>query len=191
MDLTEQQSQRLDSLYKQGCSKVEGLILLDGYRPKKVGFFERRRAKKAIELFKKVLDAVPSHFPSLFFIGKLYQRLMEYETALHYFEIALKYEHNDHSLPQEASLAAMHLNQIDKAIQYSAESVKRKPDHYVLLGNHAMNLLIAGQDKEAKETIDKSISINQTDKINQAVKSKIEGVISGNITRPTFGQTLG
>jgi tetratricopeptide (TPR) repeat protein len=170
VNLKEKQIQELNSLYKQGCSKMKGLILLNGYRPQAIGFFERRRANKAIELFKQVVAAFPDHFQSLLFIGKLYQRLKEYEKALHYFEIALKFEHTNHSLPQEASLMAMHLHQIDKAIQYSAESVKRKPDHYVLLGNHAMNLLIAGFDKEAKETIDRAISINQTDKINQVGK---------------------
>ena len=170
---------------------MKGLIMLDGYRPKGVGFFEKRRANKAIQIFEQILSIAPEHFQSLFFIGKLYQRLGEHQKSLSYFETALQHEHINHSLPQEASLAAMHLNLIDKAIQYSTEANRRKPNDFALLGNHAMNLLIAGLDNEAKEAIDKAMSIDGTDAINKRIKSKIEAVIAGHIKRPTFEDTLG
>jgi tetratricopeptide (TPR) repeat protein len=170
---------------------MEGLILLDGYRPKGIGFLGRRSANRAIEQFKQALAIIPEHFQSLFFIGKLYQRLKDYENALTYFETALQYEHSNHSLPQEASLVAMHLHQTDKAILYSAEALRRAPENFALMGNHAMNLLIAGLDEEARETIDKAMLINQNDKINRTIQLKIENVISGKVKRPTFEQALG
>lgn len=53
-----------------------------------------------------------------------------------------------------------------------------------------MNLLIAGLDNEAKEAIDKAILLNPADSINQRIRTKIQGVISGQVKRPTFAETL-
>lgn len=189
--MTNEQINKFNSLYKQACNKMEGLIILDGYRPKGIGFFEKLRANKAIKYFEQALSLYPEHFQSLFFLGKLYQRLGDYEKALRCLDTALKLELVNHNIPQEASLVAMHLNQIDKAIEYSKEALRRKPNDFVLLGNYAMNLLIAGLDNEAKETIDKAITINPSDQINQRIKSKIESVIAGEIKRPTFVDSLG
>jgi tetratricopeptide (TPR) repeat protein len=188
--MTEDQIANFNSFYDKACKKMEGLIILEGYRPKTIGFFEKLKAKKAIEYFNSALSIYPEHFASLFFLGKLYQRLGDYETALAYFETALKFEKYNHNLPQEAALVAMHLNQIDKAIEYSAESLRRKPNDSALLGNHSMNLLIAGRDLEAKETIDRAITVEPTDQINQRIKEKIDGVISGKIHRPSFEESL-
>lgn len=46
----------------------------------------------------------------------------------------------------EASLEAMHLKNLDKALYYSEESLKTKPNDFALTGNHAMDLLVAQRD---------------------------------------------
>jgi tetratricopeptide (TPR) repeat protein len=189
--MTDKEIEKFNSLYQQACKKMKGLIILEGYRPKRIGFFDKLRANKAIKYFDQALSIYPEHFQSLFFLGKLYQRLGTYEQALTYFDTALKLEQTNHNIPQEASLVAMHLNQIDKAIEYSKEALRRKPDDFALLGNHSMNLLIAGLDVEAKETIDKAISLNPADNINQRIKTKIQEVIAGQVKRPTFTESLG
>lgn len=189
--MTNEQITEFNSLYEKASKKTEGLIILEDYRPKEIDFFDMLKANKAIKYFKQALSIYPEHFQSLFFLGKLYQRLGKYEQALSYFDNALKFELTNHNLPQEASLVAMHLNQIDKAIEYSKEALRRKPDHFAIMGNHAMNLLIAGRDKEAKEAIGKAISINPNDEINQRIKTKIESVMTGQTKRPTFEEALG
>ncbi len=191
MNLTEKEINKFNSFYDDACKKMEGLIILEGYTPKSPNFFEKRKIKKSIDIFKKALEIVPEHFPSLFFIGKLYQRLGKYEDSLSYFEKALIYEHNNHTLPQEASLVAMHLNNTEKALEYSLEAVRRKPDNIGVLGNHSMNLLIFGKDEEALLFIDKALSIDPSDKINIRIKKKIEDVISRNAIRPTFKDSIG
>lgn len=186
MNLTDGQIAKLNSLYGHACKKMKDLIILNEYKPKKAGFFERRRANKAISLFEQVLSITPEHFQSLFFIAKLYQRLGNYQKALKYFETALEYEHTNYGLFQEVSLVAMHLHLIDKAVWYSAKANELKPNDSDLLANHAMNLLIAGFDKEAKQEIDKALSINENDEINKRIRAKIESVIAGQSRRPTF-----
>lgn len=189
--MTEQQITEFNLLYQKACDKMKGLIILGDYRPKRIGFFEKLRANKAITYFEQTLSIYPEHFQSLFFLGKLYQRLGDYNKALLYFEEALKMEQANHHTAQEASLVAMHLNQVDKAIMYSKEALRRKPDDVAILGNHSMNLLIAGLDREAKETIDKAISIDPADKINQNIQKKIEGVLAGRASRPAFKDSIG
>jgi tetratricopeptide (TPR) repeat protein len=189
--MTEQQISEFNSLYQLACDKMKGLIILEDYRPKALGFFEKSRAKKAIRYFEQALAIFPDHWQSLFLLGKLYQRFGDYDKSLSYFENSLELEQTNHSIPQEASIVAMHLNQINKAIKYSEESLRRKPNDFALLGNHSMNLLIAGQDNEAIESINKAIAINPDDEINQRIKAKIEGVIAGHIKRPTFESSLG
>jgi len=188
--MTEEKIEEFNQLYKQACNKMKGLIILEGYRPKRVGFFDKLRANKAIKYFDQALSIYPAHFQSLFFLGKLFQRLGDYEKALFYFDTALKLEQTNHNIPQEASIVAMHLNQIDKALEYSKEALRRKPDDFALLGNHSINLLIAGLDNEAKETIEKAISLNPSDHINQRIKTKIQGIIAGHVKRPTFKESL-
>ncbi|WP_161595844.1 tetratricopeptide repeat protein [Flavobacterium pectinovorum] len=169
---------------------MEGIVILENYRPKKIGFFEKRRAKKSIRHFENALAIFPEHFPSLFFIGKIYQRFGEYEKALLYFEKALEIEKENYNLPQEASLVAMDLNLIDKAIEYSNEALQRSPNNFALMGNHAMNLLIAGEDEIAKEIIEKAVKLEPNDSINKNIQNKINAVISKEIKRPTFKDSI-
>lgn len=186
MNLTNQQVSEFNAAYELACRKMKGLVILEEYRKNEMNFFERIRAKKAIKAFEQALLIYPEHWASMLFLGKIYQRMNMHEKSLAYFESALKFEHENHNIPQEASLAAMHLNKIDKAIEYSREALRRKPADPALLGNHSMNLFIAGLDQEALETINIALTINPDDEINQRVLDRITQVISGNMKRPTF-----
>ncbi len=191
MDFTEQQRADFNRYYDDACKAQEGIIILGNYRPKGVGFFEKLRAKKAIRLFEKALMIHPESSQCLFFVGKIYQRLEEYQKALSYIEAAMVYEKGNENLPMEASLVAMQLDLVDKAIELSAEAVKRKPDASYVLGNHSMNLLITGHDQDAKDTINKALLSDPNDEINKRIKQRIDDVIAGVKKRPTFKESLG
>jgi tetratricopeptide (TPR) repeat protein len=191
MNLTENQISEFNTYYNNGCSLQKGIILLDGYKPKNLGFFEKMRAKKALKSFEKALEIYPESWQSLFFIGKIYQRMREFQKSLSYIEKAMVFEKENHVLPQEASLVAMHLNEIEKSIEFSKMSVTISPENFALLGNHSMNLLVAELDDEAKDTIEKALLINPNDDYNKRIKQKIENVISGKERRPTYSDAIG
>jgi tetratricopeptide (TPR) repeat protein len=177
-----------NSLYGQACKTMEGLIILNNYKTKSPGFFGKKRINKAIQLFDQALEVFPQHWQSLFFIGKLYQRLQQHEKAMEFLDRALELQRFNHALLQEASLEAMHLELISKGIKYSGEAIELRQNDPILLGNHALNLLIGGLDEAAIETIDKALVLDPSDKINQRIKIKIMQVISGKISRPSFSE---
>lgn len=191
MSLTENQISNFNKYYEKGCSLQKGIILLDGYKPRSLGFFEKIRAKKALKSFEAALEIYPESWQSLFFIGKIYQRMKEYQKSLSYIEKAMTYENQNHVLFQEASLVAMHLNQIEKSIEFTEMSIKISPENFALLGNHAMNLLVAEKDDEAKQVIEKALLINPKDTYNQRIQKKIENVILKKEKRPTFKDAIG
>lgn len=131
------------------------------------------------------------HWQSMVLMAKAYQRLGKHEESFELLEKAFLIETSNSSIPMEAALEAMHLEDIDKALFYSAESLKRKPEDYALIGNHAMNLLVAAKDKEAQHFIKMAIQINPEDAVNLNIERVIAEVISGKRTRPTFKDAIG
>jgi hypothetical protein len=58
------------------------------------------------------------------------------------------------------------------------------------MGNHAMNLLVAEKDDEAKDVIEAAIRIQPNDSINKNIESLIKDVLSGTRKRPTFEDSI-
>ncbi|UPZ13504.1 SseB family protein [Flavobacterium humidisoli] len=185
-ELENKKIQEFNKIFEQAGKKQEGLIFLDGYRKKELKESEKLKLEDSIKDFKKCLEIIPEHWQSMILMSKALQRLEKHQEALEQLELAFKLELENHIIPMEASLEAMHLKDIEKAIFYSEESLKRNPNDFALLGNHAMTLLIAKNDQEAKETIDKAIKLQPNDSINKNVESIIIDVIAGKRERPTF-----
>ncbi|MNK68672.1 enhanced serine sensitivity protein SseB [compost metagenome] len=185
-ELENKKNQEFNEIFEQSGKKQEGLVFLDGYKRKELNEFEKLKLEESIIGFKKCLKIIPEHWQSMVLMSKALQRLERHQEALEQLELAFKLELENHIIPMEASLEAMHLKDIDKAIFYSEESLKRNPNDFALLGNHAMNLLVAKKDQEAKETIEKAIKLQPNDSINKNVESIIKDVIAEKRKRPTF-----
>lgn len=185
-ELDNKKIQEFNEIFEQAGKKQEGLIVLDGYRKKELKESEKLKLEESIKDFKKCLEINPDHWQSMVLMAKALQRLERHQEAFEQLEFAFKLELENHIIPMEASLEAMHLKDIEKAIFYSEESLKRKPNDFALLGNHAMNLLVAKKDQEAKETIEEAIKLQPNDSINKNVESIIKDVIAEKRKRPTF-----
>ena len=182
--------EEFNEIFEQAVEKQKGLILLDGYRSKKLNETEELRLEESIINFQKCLDIIPEHWQSMMLMSKSLQRLERHPEALEQLEKACKIELENHSITMEASLEAMHLKDLDKALFYSEESLKRKPNDFALMGNHAMNLLVAEKDQKAQEIIHNAIKIQPNDSVNKNIESMINNVISGKQKRPTFEDTI-
>ncbi len=191
MELTKKQIDQFNDAFERAGKRQSGLVYLDGYNRQPLGFFGKRKLKKSIEDFKFCLELIPDHWQSMVLMAKSYQRLDLHSEAFNLLEKAFTIELKNATIPMEASLEAMHLNKIDKAIYYSEQSIKRKPNDFALLGNHAMNLLVAAKDMDAKEIIEEAIKLNPNDSINKNIHKKISDVIGGKSDRPTFRDAIG
>jgi len=193
IDEQEKENKKLQVFYEtfeRAGKRQEGLIYLDGNRSKKLSAPEKKKLEESINDFKKCLNIVPDHWQSMMLMAKALQRLERHSEALEQLESALKIEPENPSIAMEASLEAMHLKDLDKALSYSEESLKRKPNDFALLGHHAMNLLVAERDFEAKETIEHAIKLQPNDSVNRNIEQTIVDVLSGKRKRPTFADAI-
>lgn len=179
-----------NQLFKQAGKKQDGLIALDGYHLKKLSTAEKLRLEDSVADFRKCLELVPDNWQSMFLMGKALQRLERHAEALEQMEAAFQLEPANPAIPMEASLEAMHLKDLEKALFYSEKSLEIRPGDYALMGNHAMNLLLAQRDVEAQNTIEEALQIKPDDTINKNIESTIKDVISGKRARPVFEDTI-
>lgn len=190
MELNDTQINYFNGLFEKAASYQQNLIYLEGFRIKSLGFFDRIRLKKSISAFKKCLELVPDHWPSMFLMAKSYQRMGDHSAALAWMERAYQLEPNNPAIPMEASLEAMHTGDIQKSLGYSEAALKLAPSDPGRMGNHAMNLLIAGKDQEAKVFIEQALVILPQDEINRNVRMIIDEVMTGKRVRPTFRDAI-
>lgn len=190
IEIENEKYKEFNEIFERAGKRQEGLILLDGYHRKQVNSSEKARLEESIKDFQKCLEIVPNHWQSMVLMAKAFQRLERHSEALKQLELAFNTEKENHTIPMEASLEAMHLKDLNKALYYSEESLKRKPNDFALMGNHAMNLLVAEKDQEAKETIDKAIKLQPRDSVNRNIESIIKDVLSGKRDRPTFEDSI-
>jgi tetratricopeptide (TPR) repeat protein len=176
-----------NKIYKRANERVHHFVFLDNFRTKnlRLTLWQRLLISLSIFDFKRCIKHIPNHWPSMFLLGKIYQRINKFEIALNWFEKAYSIEKNNIDVLREASLSCLHIHNIDSAIYYSAESLKLDSTNHTLLANHAMNLLIGHYDGEAKEYIQKALKINPENEINRNINQVIESVIDGKMRRIT------
>jgi len=191
MELSPKKIAYFNFVYNRATARMEKIVFADGYNNKALGFFDKRKLKKSIRQLEECLTMAPQHFQTMVFIAKAHQRMGEHQKAFAHLEKAYTIEPGNKIIPTEASLEAMHLQMLDKALFYSAAAVKLEENDVRLLGNHAMNLLIAAQDEEAKRTIEKALKLDPKDEVNRNVERMIKGVMAGIKERPTFKSAVG
>ncbi|WP_433900861.1 SseB family protein [Sphingobacterium puteale] len=182
--------EKFNEIFRRSNERQKDLIYLNEISIENPTSAEIVALESSITDFQECLSIVPHHWQSMFFMAKALQRLERHTEALEQFEAAFKIELENHFIPMEAATEAMHLKDLDKALFYSEESLKRNPNDIASMGNHAMNLLIALKDMEALMTIENAIKLAPHDKINNNIASIVRDVIAGKRQRPTFEEMI-
>jgi Flp pilus assembly protein TadD len=175
--------------YEKGWSLLQAVVILEGPAILKPNFWQRWKGRHAINHFQRCLELVPEHWQTHWALGKAYQGLGEHATALASFAEAVRLQPQHPDVLREASIAAMDAGQPDLAAQYSDAALSINPDDAGLMCNHAINLLVTGDDLGATELIAKALTIAPDDPINQHASQLIRAVASGLKKRPTW-QTI-
>lgn len=187
IDMTKKENIDLFNKHAQlGADYLHGNIKLGEYDGKEI--LDKNRLdnlKKAIKEFDQCLAMVPDHWQSFLFKSLAFQAIGDHVTSLNLMEQTIKLQPQNYVLYKEASLEAIHNHDIKKALKYSKNALELKKDDPELLGNHAMNLLISGQDQESLKTIKYALSVAPDDQFNQKLRSIIASVVAGKRPRPT------
>src|SRR5262245_35870876 len=97
---------RHNRLYKQACDLIDGLLILHPQEPGELDAEGRRRLEEAIVLFDEVIQINPRNWAAMWLLGKVYQRLGDFERGLEWFSRSHQLKPDQPDVAREAALAA-------------------------------------------------------------------------------------
>ena len=189
--LTKAAADQHNTLYKKGWEILNDNILLLERNQGDVGFFAKRRLKKAVALFHEALAIAPENYSSKWALGKIYQALGSHTDALKWFEEACLLEQKNPDVYREAHLAAMECAEFTKALDFIDKAIALKPNNADLHCQKALALMFLERDADAISAVVSSLQLNPKNNITLNVRALIHEVVDGNRPRPKTMKDLG
>ena len=180
-----------DRLYAKAVRLSEGQFVLDGVpRPPSPNWWTRWRLRRAIRLFRKVLEINPYSWRSWFAIGKAYERLGATEAALEALRQAVEIVPNNGSMAKEACAQAMALGYNDWAVRFAELALKSRPDDPALHSNVGVLLLIAERPADAERAFQTALDIEPHSASSIRLLALTRRVINGDLKCPATVQEV-
>ncbi len=170
---------RHDDLYRQANALIEGLILIHGEASKKLNSASRERLEAAVALFGEVVEINPGNWASMWLLGKVHQRLGDYEHAFQWFSRAHRVNPDHPDVAREAAIAAMEVGRPEEAVPFSQRAIEVKPDDAGLRANLALALLFSDKPREAQAVAREALCRDPADEITDRIVRIIDEVLSG------------
>ncbi len=137
------------------------------------GWLTAYKLRRAIALFKRALQINPQNWNAMWFIGKLEQRLRNWEEAFDYHVRAYQINPTQPDVAREASLSAMALGRTDEAIRIAHAASSLQPSNAGLSANLALAYLLAGRVSDAHVAIDQALSQDPNDAVSETLEAMI------------------
>ena len=144
-------------LFKEGCNLSKGLIQLDKQPHKNLGFFDKRRLKKARSLFELSIIENPGNAATCLMLAKVAHSLEEKSDSLDWLIKAWNLEPANLILVIELSGAYGVLGKNKEAISVLEEGLKYYPDEPRILFNLGVSYLLEKKPKLAIEIFKKTV----------------------------------
>jgi len=177
-------------LYHCGCGLIQGLLLTDGNEPAALADGDRRKLLEAVPLFVEVVDIHPGNWAAMWLLGKVHERLEEYERGLQWFSRAHRVHPEQPDVVREAAITAMKLGWNDEAVHYCKCGVALQPDNAGLRANLALAQLLSEMPDEALATVREALRMDPGDAIAARLMDLIKDVLSGKRSCPRRMQDL-
>lgn len=189
--MTEAQRIEHDRVFEEASALVTNELLLHDRTPLPLpGWWLRRKLKRALSLFDRVLSLKPDNWSAMWLVGKTHQRLGDVTSALSWFERANQVNPSQPDVAREASLCAMEIGRGDAAVAFANRAVQVEPDSAGLHANLALAYLLAGRIDEASRSIRHSLSSDPSDTISHTINAIVEHFSENGHTPPKLTSEL-
>lgn len=165
-------------VYSEACRLTEGLLVSGGSTPP-LDDFGRQRLERAVLLFSTVIHFNPTHWPSLWLLGKTAQRLGDLVQAFNYFRLASNCNPNHPDVLRETTIASMEIGRVEDALIYGSRAVEIDPQDAGLRANLALALLFSEKVEEAKVVVEEAKSRDPSNPITERLRIIIGEVHRG------------
>ena len=165
--------------FRRGWELIRKLPSAEQRGDKPLGWFAKRHAKAAKELFDKCYAIEPGDSACLWALGKLEQAFGEHEKALAWFEQALAEQHDNLELIREASYSAMVLGKGKQAEELCRTAVDLSPKDQDLMANYALALLLNREGKRALGVATNAFRLNPEEGFSRDVLGYVKKVVDG------------
>jgi Flp pilus assembly protein TadD len=181
---TQKDIDHYNSLYEWACELTDNEMLLSGIPLGPPGWWARKKLSKALKLFAEVVQMNPESWPSLWAMGKIYQRLGNSEASLQVLKQAHQINPQQSDVAREAGLAALDCGVAADALKFCKVAVDLAPQDAGLVANLAWAHVISGDMKTAQSTIQQAVDASPEDKISQSIQRVIGEIARGERPRP-------
>lgn len=171
-------------IFKEGCDLSTGLIQLDGQQAKKLGFFDKRKLKKAKSLFELSAIESPENAAPYLMLAKVSHSLGEFPASLDFLLKAWNLEPANLILVIELSGAYGVLGKHKEAISVLEEGIKYHPNEPRILFNLGISYLLENQSKMAVDIFQKTVEIEPDYPQNSALLKYSQDILAGRKARP-------
>lgn len=171
-------------LYEEASSAVYPLIEIHGKPVQKLTIEQERQLRDGIDLFDRVVQLNTTNWAAMWLVGKAYQRLNEFESALKWFSRGHNVNPLHPDVAREAAIAAMELGRPTEAIGFCEKAIASKPQDPGLRANLALATLFSGDAKKAASVADEALRQDPSDKITRRIAELCEEVLAGKRSCP-------
>ena len=163
-----------DRLYKEASSAVYPLIEIHGKPAPKLAAEQEGELRRGLALFDRVLQINPRNWAAMWLVGKGFQRLRDFESALRWFTHAHEINPTHPDVSREAAIAAMELGRPEEAIPFCERAIEAKPTDPGLRANLALATLFAGDAKRAASPTCVGRSLAVSDRVHATSETSPE-----------------
>jgi len=171
-------------LFTKGCNLADGLIQLDGLDLKPIGFFGKRKLKKARSLFELSIPESPENAAPFLMLAKIAHSLGEKNESLDCLLKAWELQPANLILVIELSGAYGVLGKQKEAISVLEEGIKYHPNEPRILFNLGISYLLENAPKLAIEVFQKTVQIEPDFPQNHSLLKYSQEVLAGKKVAP-------
>ena len=171
-------------LYTAAWKLCFDYIIIFGRPVIPLGTHGEQALRKALRLFQDAVELVSHEWEPFWTIGKIYERLGEYENALEYFDEAYKLCTVEVAIPKEACRMALELGDHERALAYSSTALSIAPGDCTLWTNNALILILLNKLDDAAKSIAQARNISSTNTISHNIAILIDLINMGRVDPP-------